>query len=293
MNVTRFEQKSCERIRRYIDQYLSNELPPGACQEIRQHLEKCESCGGEFEALERVKRRLKEVVQSEPVPSDLQDKVRQQLRSSSSPQVNRWLYAAAAALILTLGGWTAARYWNARNAAGGASGNEIVVVQSLPEEALQILKVGSGDHLHCVFDAGFKDRSYTLAEMTEKMGPDHIGLVTVAQQHTPRDFKVMVAHRCRFDGRQFIHLILKNSEKLLSVILTRKNEAESPLARQAANPSAIALYPARLQNFEVTGFESGGYLAFVVSDLSRDENLLVAENLAPAIHGFLTGRQNG
>ena len=41
------------------------------------------------------------------------------------------------------------------------------------------------------------------------------------------------------------------------------------------------------KRFEVAGFESRGYLAFIVSDLDRKNNLQIAKNLAPLVAGFL------
>jgi hypothetical protein len=47
------------------------------------------------------------------------------------------------------------------------------------------------------------------------------------------------------------------------------------------------VYEVAAKRFEVAGFESQGYLAFIVSDLDGKNNLQIAENLAPLLAGFL------
>ncbi len=57
-----------------------------------------------------------------------------------------------------------------------------------------------------------------------------------------------------------------------------------------ANPGqegSVPVYEAGVKRFQVAGFESQGYLAFIVSDLDRKNNLQIAENLAPLVAGFL------
>jgi hypothetical protein len=55
-------------------------------------------------------------------------------------------------------------------------------------------------------------------------------------------------------------------------------EAEQGCSRTRHDPGT---------RFEVAGFESQGYLAFIVSDLGRKNSLPIAENLALLVTGFL------
>ncbi|HWQ36564.1 MAG TPA: zf-HC2 domain-containing protein [Blastocatellia bacterium] len=289
MNVFSFEQKACERIRRSLDAYLSNELPSENRREIQQHLEKCAGCLAEFEIRERLRTRLKEAVSNEVIPAGLEDRVRRRLRSA--PSVTHWFYAAAAVLLLTFGGALAVRYLNEQRSGAMLADNAAVEMQPLTEHAAQVLKIGAGDHVYCAYDHGNRERVFTLAEMTEKMGP-YIELVSVAQRQAPADYKVTVAHRCHYQGREFVHLLLKNQAgNVLSVILTRKQDAESLMAGAAHQAGKIQMYQAQLQNFSVAGFETGNYLAFVISDLSDDQNRMIAASLAPEVHRFIATAQ--
>lgn len=289
MNVISFEQKVCERIRKSLDSYLSNELPVETRPEIQQHLGNCAGCLAELETRERLRKRLREAVTNEVIPAGLEDRVRRRLRSE--PSVTHWFYAAAAVLLLTIGGALAVRYMNAPRADATLANNAAVEMLPLTDRAAQVLKVGADDHVYCAYDHGNKDRVFTFAEMTEKMGP-YLELVSVAQQQAPADYKVTVAHRCHYQGRQFIHLLLKNQTgNVLSVILTPRQSAESLLADAPREAGKIQLYQARLQNFAVAGFEAGSYLAFVISDLNDNQNRMIASALAPQVHRFITTAQ--
>ena len=50
---------------------------------------------------------------------------------------------------------------------------------------------------------------------------------------------------------------------------------------------SVPVYEVAAKRFEVAGFESQGYLSFIVSDLDRKNNLQIAESLAPLVAGFL------
>ena len=52
--------------------------------------------------------------------------------------------------------------------------------------------------------------------------------------------------------------------------------------------SGVPIFGARMNDLEVAGFETRDYLAFIVSDLSRTDNLQIASTLAPQVHEFLS-----
>lgn len=283
MNVIQFALKVCERNRNQLDALLSQELPDEARLEVQQQLENCAACQAELATRARIRQRLKEAVTKEFAPPELADRIRCEMRASSG--FPHWLIAAAAILTLTFGGWFTFAWLKPGTA-------ETIAAQPLTPQSEQILRIGYGDHQHCVFDRGFKDRIFTAEEISARMG-DQLGLVAVTQREVPQEFQITVAHQCHFQGRQFIHLTLKNSSgSLLSVILTRKQAGES-LVQEPASAAPVTLHHARLANFEVSGFESHDYLAFVVSDLPRAQNLLIAARLAPAVNRYLADTKIG
>src|SRR5690242_21874969 len=95
MNIIAFGDSACERTRRYLDSYINNELLAETNQEVLRHLETCSTCSSEFEALSRLKVRLKSAVESQSVPSELAATIREQIRQYEAKPVivdgwSRW-----------------------------------------------------------------------------------------------------------------------------------------------------------------------------------------------------------
>ena len=63
------------------------------------------------------------------------------------------------------------------------------------------------------------------------------------------------------------------------------------MAADVIESSGVSIREARIKGLEIAGFETRDYLAFVVSDLGRKENLQIASTLAPAVRKFLTGQE--
>jgi hypothetical protein len=51
--------------------------------------------------------------------------------------------------------------------------------------------------------------------------------------------------------------------------------------------SGVPLHASLMQNYEVTGFETRDYLAFLVSNLQKQESDAIAANIAPAVRDYL------
>ncbi len=98
--------KSCARIRKSLDSYLSNELLPDTSQEILRHLERCQECSEALQVRLRVKSRLQQAVRQEIAPRVLRNRIRKSIRNESPHSGSRWLLAAEAVLLLFLGGWS-------------------------------------------------------------------------------------------------------------------------------------------------------------------------------------------
>ncbi len=101
------------------------------------------------------------------------------------------------------------------------------------------------------------------------------------------DYKIVAAHNCRVNKRDFAHLILRNDDKTLSVILAKKNGEELSL-NDRNEASDVVLYNGRTQDYTIAGFRTSEHLAFVVSNLKPDENARVASEIAPDVRRLLT-----
>jgi len=182
--------------------------------------------------------------------------------------------AAAAALVLMLGS-----YALMRNGTGILSVNtEQARLSAVSEQAMQVLKIGLGDHVQCAINHRFAERSLTDEKMAELLGGSYAQIATDLKLNAPAGYLLTAAHKCKIDGRQFAHLILKKPEGFVSVILTHK-QGES---------FGVKLHQAQLDGFQVAGFETNQYLGFFVSGLGPQENLHVASKLAPVLRNHLT-----
>ena len=200
----------------------------------------------------------------------------------------RWLSAAAVFFVVCAGMWMAVQTRTAPYDLDRA--DQETYIDSLYAQVAAAIRVGLGDHVHCSFFRKFAKDPPTVEQIAKKMGPDWAGLVPLVEKRVPDEYRVLLAHRCGYRGRKFVHLALKSDTKLFSVVITQKRagEAFSPenLISVLDRPG-ITIYGQGVEHFQTAGFESRDYLAFVVSDLTRERNLKLAAGLAPAVSRFL------
>src|SRR5215470_2084699 len=108
MNVVNFNERACERYRRYFDAYLDNELLVETNQDVLQHLNTCVDCSRMLENRARMKQLVKDAVTKEEAPVELaialRNRFRTERRSFFAFDTARWMMAAAAVVLLAIGG---------------------------------------------------------------------------------------------------------------------------------------------------------------------------------------------
>ncbi len=267
MNVVNFNERSCERYRRYFDAYVDNELLVETNQDVLQHLTSCPDCTRILESRARMKRLVKNAVTKEEAPLELaaalRDRLRSERRSFFAYDTARWM-AAAAVLLLAIGGGAALQWGRVIRFGGDDS-----VFQTVSARVQEILRVGLVDHVHCTILAEKWKRFVSFDEIKANtrrsaLGPEFIDLVPAVQAKLGSDYKIVDGHRCTANNRQYIHLILTGSKA-----------------------SGIPIYRDRQGKYEIAGFESDKYMAYVVSNLAQDSNLKIASALAPIVYGHL------
>ncbi len=292
MNTINFNEAVCKQIRTQLDHYLSNELSVETNQEVMKHLEACAACSQELEARMRVKNLVRRAVQSETAPPALRQQIEGRIRASESlfsfmPFSPRWALAAAAAVVVVLGGVMALR-WRTNRLYDDA-GAQAEYIRAVSARLPRVETVGLADHLHCAVFRRFPKEYPAEAVAAQQLGPQFVQLVSNVKEKMPGEYRVVMAHRCSYAGRHYVHFVLKSDSNLLSLVITEKQPGESFGEMEASSGSEVSvpIYQVAAKRFEVAGFESQGYLAFIVSDLDRKDNLQIAENLAPLVAGFL------
>jgi anti-sigma factor (TIGR02949 family) len=263
---------ACENAREHLDAYLSRELPSETSLEVQRHLESCPQCAAEHETRARVRAQLQGAVRATPVPLHLEAKVRRAVRRERpQPRTGLWAVAAAALVIVCVALVSRLR------------------VESNPEEAIlgktsgrlaAVLNVGLRDHLRCAVFRKYSKQPEPAREMAADLGPGFADLLPLIQAKLPSSFRIIQAHHCDAGGRHYTHFIIASGDggKIISLIMTRRQPGES---------LAGGIHQAGVDRFQVVGFESHDYLAYVVSDLDAQQNLQLAASLAPALREYL------
>lgn len=293
------EEIDCEQARNRLDRYTDGEMSLEGSEVVAAHLKTCPVCAQVIEDRERVKEVLRRAVQSETAPDalriNIQNRVRAHQPHPAFTFAHRQMAIAAVLLVaVCLSVWGVISY---KHHAQPPNSVHQAGIGSVSAQTLEVLNVGLGDHVHCAIQSGFADKQDSYAEMSGHLGAKYINLVSLVKERAGAGYEVIVAHRCLYGGREFVHLILKKKETILSLLITEKNgESFSPndsaatiarVASQSSRAADVPLYQGRLQGFEIAGFETKTHLAFVVSNLQESDNLQFTSNVAPSVHAFL------
>jgi len=152
MSRLQFGQGGCEKTRKYLDAYVSNELLVETNYDIVRHLGDCPSCAAEAESRTRLRNRLKAAVNAQAVPPELQARIRQRIGASES---RRWLKAGwthwaismAATAPIGVGLWV--NFSTGRLPALSDRPAQNTYIARVSAKLAAVLKVGLGDHIHC------------------------------------------------------------------------------------------------------------------------------------------------
>lgn len=290
MNAASKREPACERALEFLDTHVGHEPPSSPEGEILKHFEQCPRCARELEIRNRITGRLKQAVQNEPVSPYLEAKVRRTIREHGIRGVSPWswrrLVPVAAALVVCLGGWIAYQLGHLRV----TTASQETYIQAISEKVSGILRVGLRDHVHCTVFRKFPKEPPGIPEMRSQLGSEYAGLLTLVNDRVPARYRVMMAHRCSYHGRKFVHLALSGDSKLISLVITRKGEGESfhkDGLRPVLSEAGLAIYGGGVQRFAIAAFETRDHLAYLVSDLGRRQNLDLLAALAPPVKDFL------
>ncbi len=279
MKTLSIDSNRCKQVRQYLDSYLSNELLVETASEVVGHLEGCETCSIDLESRMRVRGALHLAVGNQPVPDSLRPSVLRSLRESQPrffirASAFRWA-AGLASIVFVLLSLFAIEWFSLRH----------------EELVSSILHLGVSDHLFCAI----KNHNYPQVanppdQIRKNLGTQHAALLQIVQERLP-GFEVLEGHICSVPGsdRKYLHFITRGRGTILSVILTEREGANLPKGTflTRVDAAGIGIYESRFSGMQIAGFEAAQYFAFVVSDLSQDQVLQLAQGLAPALNETL------
>jgi anti-sigma factor (TIGR02949 family) len=297
MSTINFNDAVCDRMQKQLDTYLSNELSVETTHEMMKHLEACPTCAQELESRTRVRNLLRRAVQSEAASPRLRQSIEARIRRRESwfPVFRLspgWALAAAAAVLVVFGSVFVMR-WRTDDLYNNQEAQE-AYIGAVDAQLPRIAAVALSDHLHCAVFRRFPQNYPKDPIAAQQLGPEFVRLVALVREGVPAGYRVVMAHRCSYAGRRYVHFVLKSDSSLLSFVVTEKRSGDSfsgvnaaAGASDAISGSAVPVYQVGVKRYEVAGFESHGYLAFIVSDLDQHRSLRIAESLAPVVTGFL------
>jgi len=277
MNVLSFDSRQCERIRRQLDAYLSNELLVETTGEVLKHLESCQACSRELEARTRVREALRSAAAKRLPPENLREAIHQRLKKTQPGLA--WTFGAPA--------WSLALAALALILIAGAAGQQWLRIQRGKEIVARVLALGVSDHSHCAIKGhNYPEVAHSPDQLRQQLGAQYAGLLPVVEEKLS-GFQVLEAHICSVPGspRKYVHFIARGEGTILSVILTKREGESLPSGSflVASAPGGVDLYKAQLEGFSVAGFQAQDYFGFVVSDLGQNQVLQIASVLGPAL----------
>ena len=231
-----------------LDSYIDDELLVETNLEMARHFQNCGGCAQEAAARRVLRGRLRAAARAVPAPTGLDERVRARLRREGRSKTPWPLMAIAAVVVLCFGSWFTYER--------------------------RVLRSGVGDHVHC---AVIRQR-FLKPVGQDKLSAQYKPVLAIARQHAPAGMYLAVAHECTSDGRKFVHVTFRDQQQMLAVIVTRRGEWEKLPG---------GLHAGKVNGFQAAAFETGGYLVYTVSDLSKQDNLRILAAMARAIQDAL------
>lgn len=276
---------NCQDFRELIDSYLSDELLTETNHALFRHMENCAGCRDLIRARRQVRASLKLAVRNAPqfqIGKNFEQALKINLkrealgREKSGTGFFGWLkfnpgFSAAAAagvaviLIIAASIFLTVDFEN-RNAPASFAKNSHVI-ETLP--ANHLTNIALGDHEFCAVGHD-DDEPVTLAATPAKFEKID-GVVALPVENSFSRCELVSSHSCRYKNTDFKHLIFKNGEKTLSVLLTDAAGHEGLPNGEISNLAST--------KYRVARFDLKEGAVFVISDLDEEKNSKAARSI--------------
>lgn len=297
---------NCKDFREIADSYLSNELLVETNHKVLRHLENCVACRRELAARRGLRENLREAVRSAPqsrLDPTFASKLTSDLRERARIREGKWSFAGLigknpafagvlAVLVLALSTGLIWKFGQPEKSPASANLNPTPPVgantvkdrngslQIHRASFLEMEKDAVGDHRHCALKFSLKEIPVSLDEAAKTYGGFNKDLDKAVFAPLRESFgeqvKFLEAHSCIINGRRFAHIVVKYRERVISVLVTKRDTETEP-----ENPDAISCQTA--DDLRVACFQTAKFGVFVVSDLDESENLKLARAISPAV----------
>ncbi len=280
----------CQDFREIIDSYLCDELLTETNHDILRHLEDCANCRNVIEVRRILRSRIKSAVLNAPefqMRADFYDDLSFRLKNAAileeKPEkvswlnnINRLVFAACSIVIALLGFWFLQTPPILPPLIATTSN------QTQPKIALADFAVG--DHQNCAVKYNLSETPVEIDLLSAQYADLRQGVLEPLQ-NSGQKYEFVDSHICQYAGHKFTHIVFRQQQKTISVLLTDLNNYPAlEVDKLDLNVS---------ENLHIARFDVKGKAVFVVSDLSETENTATAKILEnPSNRKFLVSRNN-
>ncbi len=249
---------NCREFDEIAGSYLSGELLVETNHELIRHLEHCADCRNALAEKRELRSRLQNVVRTSSAPDPaFAVRLRSHIRKQAAPRRSFMLMPAVAlgsvlmAVLIGLSVTVGPRYFTSNQSA--RTDLEAAFRQT---GLMAALHDALGTHKDCGLKFGKKPAMQVVNDS------EYAALKTEFSDM----LELVEKHDCFFNGRKYSHMILRNGEKLISILAT---EADSD-----SDSKAIVSVP--MENLQIAEFQTNRQSVFVISNLPETENLQIA-----------------
>ena len=299
----------CSDFHKIADSYLGDELLIETNHEVIAHLEACSACRRELAARRELRVQLRAAFANsaalQPSPA-FTNRLRAQLRAKALHETTtvtwgQWMAIAASILLIITAGLLATRQ-TAHNTSielansGRGNQNEATRIESPQPNAsrdavnlfmAKAAELAAGDHRDCAIDYKLAEEPISLEEAGRRYDRAYINLASAVmsqQKQLAGGMQFVEAHSCVFNGKRFGHIILKEGNHLVSVLVTDLDNAPAEIAAQSSPEARQAVVNSSVGGYQVSYLATAKHGIFIVSDLEAARNSQIATILAPSVY---------
>lgn len=310
----------CRDFREVADSYLSDELLVETNHGMIAHLEACADCRRELAARRELQTTLRASFANAEelrIRDLFADRLRKELRdASTSPATSllrRRAWMVLAACLIVAAAFAMLALWRKQRAPAPAQiaageRQEPKVEQVKPTDIqprpaatavdadmvlARMSELAAGDHRDCAIGHRLPDRPIDLEEAGRTHDRAYLNLQQAVMSRRPEfadGFELVMAHACLFKGQWFGHIVVRHRGRLVSLLVTKLENAGGTSAKEklARDQAAQVIACSTAEGYRISCFRTMRHAVFVVSELEEAENLALARKLAPSIYEHIT-----
>ena len=267
----------CKEFAEVLEAYLSDELLVETNTQVLQHLEYCRNCREDLAARRQLRQRMRTSVKSseefqiDPIFANrliadlkevaLSEGTRRQF--VFGPKILIPLFGAVL-IIAVLGiGILNPSLENARN---------LVSHEPIIDGVTELLAAAVGHHRSCAVE---KLKIWEQSQPRRDKEREYAEAVVMPlQENFSREIELLHTDDCLFEGNPFVHIILKDGTRVISVYYAKPGSIPGD-----TGTAASSILTENQDGFRIAAFRRNLETVLVVSDLSETENLMIARTL--------------